>query len=83
MLALCNALVSPFGNYGNTHSKPTSLSWRQVPGAPSTIEARTARKLRRQIVPFVFVLFVTSQRYGFLAGIFFFGYFTFEIPSNV
>ena len=28
-------------------------------------------------------LAVTSQQYGFLAGIFFFGYFIFEIPSNL
>jgi sugar phosphate permease len=28
-------------------------------------------------------LAVTSQQYGFLAGIFFFGYFLFEIPSNL
>ena len=28
-------------------------------------------------------LAITSQQYGFLAGIFFFGYFTFEIPSNL
>jgi MFS transporter, ACS family, tartrate transporter len=73
--------------------------------APAAIEARTIRKLRRRIIPFVFVLFViafvdrinigfaaltmnkelavTSQQYGFLAGIFFFGYFIFEIPSNL
>jgi MFS family permease len=73
--------------------------------APTTIEARTIRKLRTRIIPFVFVLFViafvdrinigfaaltmnkelavTSQQYGFLAGIFFFGYFIFEIPSNL
>jgi sugar phosphate permease len=28
-------------------------------------------------------LAVTSQQYGFLAGIFFFGYFIFEVPSNL
>src|SRR5436309_9017270 len=28
-------------------------------------------------------LALTSQQYGFLAGIFFFGYFIFEIPSNL
>jgi MFS transporter, ACS family, tartrate transporter len=28
-------------------------------------------------------LAITSQQYGFIAGIFFFGYFTFEIPSNL
>lgn len=70
---------------------------------PSTIEARTIRKLRTWIIPVVFVLFVinyvdrinigfaaltmnkelaiTSQQYGFIAGVFFFGYFIFEVPS--
>jgi MFS transporter, ACS family, tartrate transporter len=28
-------------------------------------------------------LAITSQQYGFLAGIFFLGYFIFEIPSNL
>src|SRR5437762_13137515 len=28
-------------------------------------------------------LAITSQQFGFLAGIFFFGYFIFEIPSNL
>ena len=72
---------------------------------PSTIEARTIRKLRTWIIPVVFVLFVinyvdrinigfaaltmnkelaiTSQQYGFIAGVFFFGYFIFEVPSNL
>ena len=73
--------------------------------AQSAIEARTVRKVRARIIPFVFVLFIiaildrnniaiaaltmnkelaiTSQQYGFLAGIFFIGYFIFEIPSNL
>jgi ACS family tartrate transporter-like MFS transporter len=73
--------------------------------APGAIEATAIRKLRRRIIPFVFVLFViafidrinigfaaltmnkelavTSQQYGLIAGIFFFGYFIFEIPSNL
>ncbi len=73
--------------------------------ALSVIEARTIRKVRTRIIPFIFVLFVvavldrnnigfaaltmnkelaiTSQQYGFVAGIFFFGYFIFEIPSNL
>jgi len=76
-----------------------------IPEAAGAIEARTIRKLRSRIIPFVFVLFViaivdrvniglaaltmnkelaiSSQQYGFLAGIFFFGYFLFEIPSNL
>jgi sugar phosphate permease len=70
-----------------------------------SVEARTTRKVRSRIIPFVFVLFViaildrnnisfaaltmnkelaiTSQQYGFIAGIFFLGYFIFEIPSNL
>jgi ACS family tartrate transporter-like MFS transporter len=73
--------------------------------APTDIAARTLRKVRTRIIPFVFVLFVvnfldraniafaaltmneelaiTSQQYGFVAGIFFLGYFIFEIPSNL
>jgi D-galactonate transporter len=70
-----------------------------------SIEARTIRKVRIKILPFVFLLFVvcfldrinvgfaaltmnqelaiTGQQYGLLFGIFFFGYFVFEIPSNL
>jgi len=73
--------------------------------ASNSIEARTIRKVRVRIIPFVFILFVvavldrnnigfaaltmnkelgiTSQQYGFIAGVFFFGYFIFEIPSNL
>jgi sugar phosphate permease len=73
-------------------------------GAPPD-EAKTIRKLRMRIIPFVFVLYVisfldrinisfaaltmnkelaiTSQQFGWVAGIFFFGYFLFEIPSNL
>jgi MFS transporter, ACS family, tartrate transporter len=28
-------------------------------------------------------LAITSQQYGFIAGVFFLGYFTFEVPSNL
>src|ERR1700675_4334209 len=70
-----------------------------------SIEARTIRKLRFRILPFVFLLFIiaildrnnigfaaltmnrelaiTSQQFGLIFGIFFFGYFIFEIPSNL
>jgi len=73
--------------------------------ASVAIEARTFRKIRSHIIPFIMVLMViaaldrmnigfaaltmnrelaiTSQQYGVLAGIFFLGYFTFEIPSNL
>ncbi|HET8924548.1 MAG TPA: MFS transporter [Candidatus Acidoferrum sp.] len=69
------------------------------------IEARTIRKLRLRILPFVFLLYViayldrinigfaaltmnkelsiTSQQFGLLLGIFFLGYFIFEVPSNL
>src|SRR6202040_512723 len=75
------------------------------PIAPSSIEARTIRKVRIRIIPFLFLFYIvayldrinigfaaltmnkelaiTSQQFGFLAGIFFFGYFLFEIPSNL
>ena len=73
--------------------------------ASNTIEARTIRKMRTRIIPFIFVLFVvcfldriniafaaltmnkelaiTNQQFGLLVGVFFFGYFIFEIPSNL
>lgn len=73
--------------------------------APEAMEARTIRKVRVRIIPFVCALFVvaaldrnnigfaaltmnkelaiSSQQYGFIAGIFFVGYFIFEIPSNL
>jgi ACS family tartrate transporter-like MFS transporter len=81
-----------------------TLAIETAPPAVS-IEARTIRKLRIRILPFVFLLFVvalldrtniafaaltmnkelaiTNQQYGLLFGIFFFGYFLFEIPSNL
>jgi ACS family tartrate transporter-like MFS transporter len=73
--------------------------------ARSSIEARTIRKVRIRIIPFLFLFYIaayldrinigfaaltmnkelaiTSQQFGLLAGIFFFGYFLFEIPSNL
>jgi ACS family tartrate transporter-like MFS transporter len=70
-----------------------------------SIEARTIRKVRIRIIPFLFLFYIvayldrinigfaaltmnkelaiTSQQFGLLAGIFFFGYFLFEIPSNL
>ncbi len=67
--------------------------------------ALLARKLRRHLLPSLFVLFViayldrinvgfaalemnrelglSSEQYGLLSGIFFWGYFLFEIPSNL
>ncbi len=68
-------------------------------------ELRTTRKLRRRLVPLLFLLYavayldrinigfasltmnaalgITSAQYGLLVGIFFWGYFIFEVPSNL
>ena len=73
--------------------------------APSTIQARTIRKLQTWILPVVYTLFlikfvdrinigfaaltmnrdlaITSEQFGLVSGIFFWGYFVFEIPSNL
>lgn len=73
--------------------------------AASEIGARTIRKVRQRILPYIFLLYIiayldrinvstaaltmnkelaiTSQQFGLLFGIFFFGYFLFEIPSNL
>jgi ACS family tartrate transporter-like MFS transporter len=70
-----------------------------------TDDASTARKVRRHLLPLLFLLYVvayldrvnvgfasltmnrelalTSEQYGLLSGIFFWGYFLFEIPSNL
>ena len=75
------------------------------PIAPSSIEARTIRKVRIRIIPYLFLFYIvayldrinigfaaltmnkelaiTSQQFGLIAGIFFFGYFLFELPSNL
>jgi MFS transporter, ACS family, tartrate transporter len=77
----------------------------EIDSSAEFIEARTMRKVRMRILPFIFLLFVvalldrfnigfaaltmnkelaiTSQQYGLVFGIFFFGYFIFEIPSNL
>ena len=85
-----------------------SPSWDMATNAaavPPQIEARTIRKIRSRIVPFIFLLYIVafvdrinigfaalimnreltidSQQFGLLFGVFFFGYFIFEIPSNV
>jgi ACS family tartrate transporter-like MFS transporter len=76
-----------------------------VATADTTLQARTIRKIRVRIIPFIFVLYVvafldrinigfaaltmnkelalSSQQFGFLAGVFFFGYCIFEVPSNL
>jgi ACS family tartrate transporter-like MFS transporter len=72
---------------------------------PDDLSAELARKMRRHLLPFLFLLYVvayldrinvgfaafdmnrelglSSEQYGFLSGIFFCGYFLFEIPSNL
>jgi ACS family tartrate transporter-like MFS transporter len=72
---------------------------------PTDADDGTARKVRRHLLPLLFVLYVvayldrvnvgfasltmnrelalTSEQYGLLSGIFFWGYFLFEIPSNL
>jgi ACS family tartrate transporter-like MFS transporter len=69
------------------------------------IEAKTIRKVRLRLIPFLLALYVTafvdrinigfaaltmnkelvisSQQFGFAAGVFFFGYVLFEVPSNL
>jgi MFS transporter, ACS family, tartrate transporter len=71
----------------------------------TAVAAATIGKLKRRILPLLFLLYVvayldrinigfaafsmnqelgiTSAQYGFLTGIFFWGYFLFEIPSNI
>lgn len=73
--------------------------------ASTIVGARTIRKLRMRILPFILLLLIvalldrfnisfaaltmnrelaiTSRQYGLIFGIFFFGYFLFEIPSNL
>src|SRR6202163_2702396 len=73
--------------------------------AADDIESRTTSKLRRRLIPLLFLLYVvayldrinigfaalkmntalgiTSAQFGLLVGIFFWGYFIFEIPSNL
>ncbi|MGE5114465.1 MAG: MFS transporter [Acidobacteriaceae bacterium] len=70
-----------------------------------SVEARTFRKIRARIVPYLFLLYIvafldrtnigfaaltmnrelgiTAVQFGVLSGIFFWGYFLFEIPSNL
>ena len=76
-----------------------------ITSAPESIGSRTTAKLRRRLIPLLFLLYVvayldrinigfaaltmnsalsvTSSQYGLLLGIFFCGYFIFEVPSNL
>ncbi len=73
--------------------------------AVGDVESRTTRKLRRRLLPLLFLLYViayldrinigfaaltmnaalaiTNTQFGLLIGIFFWGYFIFEVPSNL
>jgi ACS family tartrate transporter-like MFS transporter len=73
--------------------------------AADNIGSRTSAKIRRRIIPLLFVLYlvayldrinigfaaltmnaalaISSAQFGLLLGIFFWGYFIFEIPSNL
>ena len=73
--------------------------------AAGEIGSRTSAKIRRRIIPLLFLLYlvayldrinigfaaltmnaalaITSAQFGLLLGIFFWGYFIFEIPSNL
>ena len=77
----------------------------QTGDAHEPYEARTIRKVKIRILPFIWVLYIiafvdrinigfaaltmnrelaiTSEQFGLLTGIFFIGYFFFEIPSNL
>jgi MFS transporter, ACS family, tartrate transporter len=79
-------------------SSPTAVAAQDVHGA-------IARKIRRHLLPFLFVLYLiayldrinigfaaltmnhelglSSEQFGLLSGIFFWGYFLFEVPSNL
>jgi ACS family tartrate transporter-like MFS transporter len=76
-----------------------------ITAAAEGIETRTTARLRRRLLPLLFLLYVVayldrinigfaaltmnsalsinSAQYGLLLGIFFWGYFIFEIPSNI
>src|SRR5262249_7228801 len=73
--------------------------------SPAIMPAITISKIRRRLLPFLFLLYIvayldrinigfaaftmnqelsiTSTQFGFLTGVFFWGYFLFEIPSNL
>src|ERR1700726_3267449 len=81
------------------------LSASTPPGLAGDVESRTTSKLRRRLIPLLFLLYVvayldrinigfasltmnatlaiTNAQFGLLVGIFFWGYFIFEVPSNI
>jgi ACS family tartrate transporter-like MFS transporter len=76
-----------------------------TPGVPLDVNGAIARKVRRHLLPLLFLLYLvayldrinvgfaaltmnralalSSEQYGLLSGVFFWGYFLFEIPSNL
>jgi MFS transporter, ACS family, tartrate transporter len=86
------------------HSAAAEASGAAGLRAPD-IQGAIARLVKRQLLPFLFALYVVayldrinigfaaltmnqelglnSQQYGLLSGIFFWGYFLFEVPSNL
>lgn len=80
------------------------MAARDLVGA-GDVESTTPRKLRRRLIPLLFILYVvayldrinigfasltmnaalgiTNAQYGLLVGVFFWGYFLFEVPSNL
>jgi len=85
----------------STHSTHARLIMsNEIDTRPESIEARTIRKMRIRILPFIFLVYIicfldrinigfaaltmnkelaiTSQQFGLLAGIFFFGYLLLE-----
>jgi ACS family tartrate transporter-like MFS transporter len=81
------------------------LSASTTPGLAGDVESRTTSKLRRRLIPLLFLLYfvayldrinvgfasltmnaelaITSSQFGLLIGVFFWGYFIFEVPSNI
>jgi len=77
----------------------------EAAAALGDVEVRTIGKLRRRLIPVLFLLYVvayldrinigfasltmnatlaiTNAQFGLLVGIFFWGYFIFEVPSNI
>ncbi len=94
-----------------------TTDWNSYPVAPlavtssastlacTAVHSAIARKIRRRLLPLLFVLYVvaslarvnvgfaaltmnhelglSSEQYGLLSGMFFWGYFLFEVPSNL
>ncbi len=84
---------------------PTAVESSALTSASIAVHNAIARKIRRRLLPLLFVLYIvayldrinvgfaaltmnhdlglSSEQYGLLSGIFFWGYFLFEVPSNL